>query len=403
MKLKRIIAIAAAALFTSVSVLANPMVTSARTEEDYDKLYWEDWNPGVITEIPIICSVPIDTVYDVSFIDYGHDLVEYPDMYEEEEWDFLKNRIDIWFNVGFNTPFTVGDVVTIEIPFSYCSISWNNNLEDYWDLSVNGDTATLVCLAPCDKIDILLQLDTQDDTSTEEDEEQDDTSEEDEDYQPMYWEDRKSGVITEIPFECNVSIDDIYDASFHVASDWYEEGDELYPDYQDMIDLSVDAGYDGQLFLVGDVVTIKLPFSYPVVDQQNGWYEYWDMSVDGDTVTLICIEPRASFSLYLEMAVPRAASAQDNFWFKPMENALAIAASEVEVNGGTAVAKATGDFALSYDIMKWLDEHPGVILEYTLNYKDAEHLIVIPGGGSCADPTIPWYGPEYLKKYYESR
>ena len=46
--------------------------------------------------------------------------------------------------------------------------------------------------------------------------------------------------------------------------------------------------------------------------------------------------------------------------------------------------------------MKYLDDHPGVTLKYTLSYKDEEHLIIIPGGGKYADPGIPWYGPEYL-------
>ena len=87
---------------------------------------------------------------------------------------------------------------------------------------------------------------------------------------------------------------------------------------------------------------------------------------------------------------------EDQFWFKPMKTQLAIAADIVATNGGTAVAEASGDFSLSYEIMKYLDDHPGVTLKYTLTYKGEEHLIVIPGGGKRADPEIPWYGPEYL-------
>ena len=267
MKLKRIIAIAAAALFTSVSVLANPMVTSAREEEDYQTMYWENGASEEITEIPIVCSEPIDEIFYAYYFDCGHEMAEHPDLfsdemgYTEEERQYLKDKIDIVFVVGVEDGTEAGDVITIKLPFSYPVIELNNWDEDGQEVSVNGDTATITCNVP----------------------------------------------------------------SYIVA-----------------------------------------------------------------------------FSVMMTTTAPDTAT-QDNFWFKPMENALVIAASEVQVNGGTAVAKATGDFALSYDIMKWLDEHPGVILEYTLNYKDAEHLIVIPGGGNCADPTIPWYGPEYLKKYYESR
>lgn len=267
MKLKRIIAIAAAALFTSVSVLANQMVTSAREEEDYQTMYWKNLASGEITDIPIICSVPIDTVYNVNYLDYGPAMTEHPEVFADEEIfdeemrEYCKDKLWILVLIRLEDSLAVGDVVTIKLPFSYPVVELNNWDEEGQDLSVNGDTATITVKVPSDLI---------------------------------------------------------------------------------------------------------------------------------------------MFSLYMSPTQSDSAP-QDNFWFKPMENALAIAASEVELNGGTAVAKATGDFALSYDIMKWLDEHPGVILEYTLNYKDAEHLIVIPGGGNCADPTIPWYGPEYLKKYYESR
>ena len=91
-----------------------------------------------------------------------------------------------------------------------------------------------------------------------------------------------------------------------------------------------------------------------------------------------------------------ASSTEDQFWFIPMKTQLAVAADIVATNGGTAVAEVSGDFGLSYEIMKYLDDHPGVTLKYTLTYKGEEHLIVIPGGGKFANPEIPWYGPEYL-------
>ena len=143
----------------------------------------------------------------------------------------------------------------------------------------------------------------------------------------------------------------------------------------------------------GDIVEIEFPFPVPngaIFELNEGW------SVDkisGNTLTLKCTEP----IFYISMKIYYSARpVEDQFWFKPMKTQLAIAADIVATKGGTAVAEASGDFALSYEIMKYLDEHPGVTLKYTLTYKDEEYLIVIPGGGKCADPGIPWYGPEYL-------
>ena len=79
-----------------------------------------------------------------------------------------------------------------------------------------------------------------------------------------------------------------------------------------------------------------------------------------------------------------------------MKTQLAVAADIVATNGGTAVAEASGDFGLSYEIMKWLEDHPNVTLKYALTYKGADYNIVIKGGQKLADPEIPWYGPEYL-------
>ena len=143
----------------------------------------------------------------------------------------------------------------------------------------------------------------------------------------------------------------------------------------------------------GDIVEIEFPFPVPngaIFDINKGW------SVDkisGNTLTLKCTDP----IFYISMGIYYSDQpAEDQFWFKPMKTQLAIAADIVATKGGAAVAEASGDFALSYEIMKYLDDHPGVTLNYTLTYKGEEHLIVIPGGGKCADPKIPWYGPEYL-------
>ncbi len=155
----------------------------------------------------------------------------------------------------------------------------------------------------------------------------------------------------------------------------------------------------------GDVLTLQLPITGTVLDYD--FEEYWDyddrwtISYDSNSFTFTCNE--ASYGFFIEILLKYGLiekAPEGYFWFAPMENELAIAASEVSVNGGTATAKISGDYALSYDIMKWLEDHPGVTLEYTLTYEGNEYLIVIPGGSQLADTNIPWYGPKYLIKYF---
>ena len=156
----------------------------------------------------------------------------------------------------------------------------------------------------------------------------------------------------------------------------------------------------------GDILTIPLPISGTFVsleyfDDDSEPNNRWSLSYGTNTITATCLED--SWGLYFYVLYRLGVVNKDNFWFEPMENELAIAASEVEVKGGTATAKISGDYALSYDIMKWLEDHPGVTLEYTLTYEGVEHLIVIPGGTKLANTEIPWYGPKYLIQYFEQK
>jgi hypothetical protein len=166
-------------------------------------------------------------------------------------------------------------------------------------------------------------------------------------------------------------------------------------------------------FTTGDTLTVTLPGNFGTAVESYYDEDYWTISYGSDSVTLTCIDDGnyyyydegdeyyyswVTFEILFEML--KETAPQGFFWFAPMENELAIAASSVQINGGTAVAKASGDYALSYGIMKWLEDHPGVILEYTLTYDGAEHQIVIPGGTQLANPDIPWYGPKYLIQYF---
>ena len=68
--------------------------------------------------------------------------------------------------------------------------------------------------------------------------------------------------------------------------------------------------------------------------------------------------------------------------------------------GGPRTVTYSGDFALSYDIMQYLVEHPDITLIYTVTYEGVEYTITIHGGKAIADPNIPWYGPLWLLANY---
>ena len=60
----------------------------------------------------------------------------------------------------------------------------------------------------------------------------------------------------------------------------------------------------------------------------------------------------------------------------------------------------SGDFALSYDIMNYLVEHPSITFVYHVTYEDVEYTIIIPAGKAFSSPEIKWYGPLWLLANY---
>lgn len=84
-------------------------------------------------------------------------------------------------------------------------------------------------------------------------------------------------------------------------------------------------------------------------------------------------------------------------WEDPIFTALAIAAENPE--GG--VAEIKGNYALSYYVMKFLEEHPNVTLKYKVTYETNTYLITIPGKDVKATLDIPWYGPEWLRGHFK--
>ena len=118
-------------------------------------------------------------------------------------------------------------------------------------------------------------------------------------------------------------------------------------------------------------------------------------SVSGNTFTVSGITSEDGY-FDVEFSGKTSLPLEDQFWFKPMKTQLNIAAEIASTSGKEAVAEVSGDFALSYEIMKWLEDHPNVTLKYNLTYKEKDYNIVIKGGQKLANPEIPWYGPEYL-------
>ena len=153
------------------------------------------------------------------------------------------------------------------------------------------------------------------------------------------------------------------------------------------------AGGDGT-FVANDTITVQFPFSgtyLAVVSYSDDWEAIGHTS---NSATFKCLAEESDTIRFL--ALYKKGSGEDQFWFKPMRTQLNIAAEIAASSGKEVVAEATGDFGLSYEIMKWLEDHPNVTLKYTLTYKEKDYNIVIKGGQKLADPKIPWYGPEYL-------
>ncbi|MBO4701985.1 MAG: InlB B-repeat-containing protein [Lachnospiraceae bacterium] len=83
-------------------------------------------------------------------------------------------------------------------------------------------------------------------------------------------------------------------------------------------------------------------------------------------------------------------------WLDDLWLALRIA----DELGGAQTVEYSGDFALSYDIMTYLVEHPSITFIYHVTYEDVEYTIIIPAGKAVSSPEIPWYGPLWLLANY---
>lgn len=73
--------------------------------------------------------------------------------------------------------------------------------------------------------------------------------------------------------------------------------------------------------------------------------------------------------------------------------------AEIALGGERTVTWDQGT-ALPYDIMKTLQDNPGVSLIFSYTYQGIDYKVTISGKDAKAYTEIPWYGPLYLYNHY---
>ena len=73
--------------------------------------------------------------------------------------------------------------------------------------------------------------------------------------------------------------------------------------------------------------------------------------------------------------------------------------AEIALGGERTVTWDQGT-ALPYDIMKTLQDNPGVTLIFSYTYQGIDYKVTISGKDAKAYTEIPWYGPLYLYNHY---
>ena len=93
---------------------------------------------------------------------------------------------------------------------------------------------------------------------------------------------------------------------------------------------------------------------------------------------------------------PKAETPYD--YLEPLRGELK---AEIALGGERTVTWDQGT-ALPYDIMKTLQDNPGVTLIFSYTYQGIDYKVTISGKDAKAYTEIPWYGPLYLYKHYGS-
>ncbi len=91
---------------------------------------------------------------------------------------------------------------------------------------------------------------------------------------------------------------------------------------------------------------------------------------------------------------PKAETPYD--YLEPLRGELK---AEIALGGERTVTWDQGT-ALPYDIMKTLQDNPGVTLIFSYTYQGIDYKVTISGKDAKAYTEIPWYGPLYLYNHY---
>ena len=73
---------------------------------------------------------------------------------------------------------------------------------------------------------------------------------------------------------------------------------------------------------------------------------------------------------------------------------------EAIAKGGTQTVYYSKGNALPYDIMKTLEDNPGITLVYSYSYMGTDYKATIAGKNVHSNILIPWYGALYLNQYF---
>ena len=166
-------------------------------------------------------------------------------------------------------------------------------------------------------------------------------------------------------------------------------------DYEDALYLEFSA-YG--TFHQGDKIYFAFPHEVREIIDFYGYYNWSTVSYDNKGVTLVATTdtPECTYSFTYYKAKAQAAQASEKFWEAPLEDKLNAAVASTDKK----VVEYAGDFALSYDTMKFLKEHPEITLKYTMTINGEKKTAVIGGANVIADQNIKWYGVEYLYANY---
>ncbi len=194
----------------------------------------------------------------------------------------------------------------------------------------------------------------------------------------------------------------------------YDLGDVFYIN----LSITVDDEITGGLFTTSNdiPVTVRVPD-----DLRKSGRTYYILQNDGEHVSVAgkSKETRvnintddfsANYGIAYKNGEPNYGhSSSDNYEPEPVEEVVVDYLDELRQMLATAVALG-GDrtvvwekgTALPFDIMKTLEEHPQITLNFKYRYEGQSYDVTIPGSAVNTDAGVPWYGPLYLSATYSN-